>query len=120
METMETGLAAVEERLDATKFAAPEAAGQSSVKLLEPKIFAGARNAKELENFLWDRDPYFRAINTPAAEKVKLPSMYLASDVKLWWCTRTEDPARPPIHSWEDFARELKEQFLPTNSAWIA
>ncbi|CAA7389239.1 unnamed protein product [Spirodela intermedia] len=46
--------------------------------------------------------------------------MYLSSDTKLWWLTRTEDLARPTIESWEDFVRELKKQFLPTNNACMA
>ena len=34
----------------------------SKMKVPEPKAFNGARNAKELENFLWDMEQYFRAV----------------------------------------------------------
>ena len=34
---------------------------KSKLKVLEPKKFNGSRNAKELENFLWDMEQYFHA-----------------------------------------------------------
>ena len=34
----------------------------SKMKVPEPKAFNGARNAKELGNFLWDMEQYFRAV----------------------------------------------------------
>ena len=49
--------------------------------------------------------------------------MYLMGDAKLWWMTRLEGDAesgRPQISTWETLKRELKEQFLPTNAAWLA
>ncbi|KAL6319749.1 hypothetical protein AAG906_036807 [Vitis piasezkii] len=64
------------------------------------------RNAKELENFLWD-----------------IEYMYLTGDAKLWWRTRMEDDVesgRPQITTWETLKKELKDQFLPTNMAWVA
>lgn len=33
----------------------------SKLKVPEPKQFGGSRNAKELENFLWDMKQYFKA-----------------------------------------------------------
>ena len=35
------------------------------VKVPEPKSFNGSRNAKELENFLWDVEQYFKAAKVP-------------------------------------------------------
>eukprot|EP00261_Vitis_vinifera_P038833 XP_019080076.1 PREDICTED: uncharacterized protein LOC109123765 [Vitis vinifera] len=49
--------------------------------------------------------------------------MYLTGDAKLWWRTRVEDDAesgRPQITTWETLKKELKDQFLPTNTAWMA
>ncbi|RVW15655.1 hypothetical protein CK203_075362 [Vitis vinifera] len=49
--------------------------------------------------------------------------MYLTGDAKLWWRTRMEDDAesgRPQITTWETLKKELKDQFLPTNTAWVA
>ena len=48
--------------------------GSSSVdrgkraKVPEPKRYEGARDAKELENFLFDMEQYFRAVRTDSEE----------------------------------------------------
>lgn len=92
----------------------------SKIKIPEPKSFNGARSSKDLENFLWDIEQYFRAARIPEAQKVTITSMYLTGDAKLWWRTRAEDKARREIESWDDLKTELKEQFLPCNTAYIA
>lgn len=97
--------------------------GVSKIKIPEPKSFVGARSAKDLENFLWDMEQYFKAAHVPDAEKVTITSMYLAGDAKLWWRTRVEDDVsagRPKIDTWAALKKELKDQFLPCNAAWIA
>ena len=50
----------------------------------EPKGFRGTRNAKELENFLWDMEQFFKATLVPDEEMVSITSMYPSSDAKLW------------------------------------
>ncbi|RVW26159.1 Retrovirus-related Pol polyprotein from transposon 297 [Vitis vinifera] len=45
----------------------PEAT--SKVRVLEPKGFNGNRNAKELENFLWDIEQFFKAAHVLDGEK---------------------------------------------------
>ncbi|XP_070019936.1 uncharacterized protein [Nicotiana sylvestris] len=94
------------------------------VRIPEPKAFSGARSARELENFLWDMQQYFHAIRVQdETEKVTLTSMYLSEDAKLWWRTRVaedESLGRPKIESWERLKKELKDQFLPSNTSWIA
>ncbi|CAL5388391.1 unnamed protein product [Camellia sinensis] len=57
----------------------------SKIKVPDPKAFAGNRSAKELENFLWDMEQYFKAAHVPEGEKVTITSMYLTGDAKLWW-----------------------------------
>ena len=42
----------------------------SKVRVLEPKGFNGNRNAKELEDFLWDMEQFFKAAHVPDGEKV--------------------------------------------------
>ena len=93
------------------------------VRVPDPKGFNGNRNAKELENFLWDMEQFFKAAHIPDGEKVSITSMYLNGHAKLWWWTRMEDDAEsgiPQITTWETLKRELKDQFLPTNTAWEA
>lgn len=95
----------------------------SKAKVPEPKAFQGVRNAKELENFLWDIEQYFLAARIPAQEQVSMASMYLAGDAKLWWRTRVQEDAilgKPKIDEWETLKKELKTQFLPCNAAWLA
>lgn len=95
----------------------------SKLRVPEPKSFGGSRNAKELENFLWDMEQYFVAAHILDREKVTITSMYLTEDAKLWWRTRTEDDVsagRPKIETWAVLKKELKDQFLPLNTSWLA
>ncbi|KAG6528577.1 hypothetical protein ZIOFF_010756 [Zingiber officinale] len=90
------------------------------VRVPEPKSFGGTRSAKELENFLWDMEQHFGA---PETEKVTISSMYLIGDAKLWWRTRMVDDAnadRQKIDTWDRLKKEMKDQFLPGNTFWIA
>ncbi|KAG6520213.1 hypothetical protein ZIOFF_017251 [Zingiber officinale] len=93
------------------------------VRVPEPKSFGGTRSAKELENFLWDMEQYFVAAKVPETEKVTISSMYLIGDAKLWWRTRMVDDAnagRQKIDTWDRLKKEMKDQFLPGNTSWIA
>ncbi|KAH7856309.1 hypothetical protein Vadar_006597 [Vaccinium darrowii] len=87
-----------------------------NMKVPEPKAFGGARNAKELEDLLWDMEQYFSAARVPEGERVTITVMYLTGDAKLWWRTRSEDEVPPKIETWESLKKELKEQFLPCNA----
>jgi hypothetical protein len=96
---------------------------QRKVRVPEPKPFTGTRSAKELENFLWDMEQYFKAAHIPAEEQVTITTMYLMGDAKLWWRTRLEDgtnAGKPLIKTWSELREELKVQFLPCNTAWVA
>ena len=65
-------------------------------KVPEPKRYEGARDAKELENFLFDMEQYFRAVRTDSEEdKVAMAAMYLAGDAKLWWRSKFVDDECP-------------------------
>jgi hypothetical protein len=95
----------------------------SKPKIPEPKAFGGARSSKELENFLWDMEHYFSAAKVRLDEQVNIAVMYLTGDAKLWWRTRSKEDlnaGRPKVETWETLKRELKEQFLPNNTSWIA
>nr|TKR74271.1 hypothetical protein D5086_0000296720 [Populus alba] len=49
--------------------------------------------------------------------------MYLSGDVKLWCRNRIKDDlsaGHPKIETWERLKKELKEQFLPNNTSWLA
>ncbi|KAK3008637.1 hypothetical protein RJ639_013446 [Escallonia herrerae] len=95
----------------------------SRPRVPEPKSYGGARDAKELENFLFDIEQYFRAIRVDSeATKVSMAAMYLVGDAKLWWrkkYTEIEDGSCV-INTWDILKRELKSQFFPENTAFNA
>ncbi|XP_027150169.1 uncharacterized protein LOC113750389 [Coffea eugenioides] len=91
---------------------------RGKVKVPEPKPYQGSRSSKDLENFLWDVEQYFKAVDVPEVEKVSIASMYLSGDAKLWWRTMQSDPTRPKVETWDVLKEELKKQFLPTNVSW--
>ncbi|KAA0066321.1 uncharacterized protein E6C27_scaffold21G003810 [Cucumis melo var. makuwa] len=69
----------------------------SKVKVPEPKPFCGVRDAKALENYIFDLEQYFKATNTVTEEaKVTLATMHLSED------------------------RELRSQFFPENVEILA
>ena len=55
----------------------------TKVKVPEPKPINGARSAKDLENFLWDMEQYFKVARVPDQEMITITSMYLLRDAKL-------------------------------------
>lgn len=82
------------------------------VRVSKLKGFNDNQNAKELENFPWDKEQYFKVAWIPKTEMVTIGSMYLTSDAKLQWQTKIEDNAklgRPHIASWETLKNELKD-----------
>ncbi|KAK3011144.1 hypothetical protein RJ639_012869 [Escallonia herrerae] len=95
----------------------------SRPRVPEPKSYGGARDAKELENFLFDIKQYFRAIRVDSeATKVSMAAMYLVGDAKLWWRKKYAEieDGSCVINTWEILKRELKSQFFPENTAFNA
>ncbi|KAK3036930.1 hypothetical protein RJ639_030895 [Escallonia herrerae] len=95
----------------------------SRPRVPEPKSYGGARDAKELENFLFYVEQYFRAIRVDSeATKVSMAAMYLVGDAKLWWRKKYAEieDGSCVINTWEILKRELKSQFFPENTAFNA
>ncbi|KAK3036718.1 hypothetical protein RJ639_030542 [Escallonia herrerae] len=89
----------------------------------EPKSYGGARDAKELENFLFDIEQYFRAIRVDSkATKVSMAAMYFVGDVKLWWRKKYAEieDGSCVINNWDILKPELKSQFFPENTTFNA
>ncbi|KAK2973543.1 hypothetical protein RJ640_010598 [Escallonia rubra] len=89
----------------------------------EPKSYGGARDAKELKNFLFDVEQYFQAIRVDLeATKVSIAAMYLVGDAKLLWRKKYVEikDGSCVINTWEILKRELKSQFFPENTAFNA
>ncbi|KAF2281643.1 hypothetical protein GH714_044053 [Hevea brasiliensis] len=86
----------------------------SRVEVPKPSVYSGARNAKEIDNFLWSLEQYFRAIGiTDDAKKVDHAPLYLVDTAMVWWRRRHGDMEKGlcTIASWDEFKRELKRQF---------
>lgn len=97
--------------------------GHSKVRIPEPNAYTGSRSAKELENFLYDMEQYFTTARIAEEDKLNIATMYLNGDAKLWWRTRDSDDVsagRPRIDSWSKLRKEMRDQFLPSNTSWIA
>ncbi|KAA0034110.1 uncharacterized protein E6C27_scaffold65G001000 [Cucumis melo var. makuwa] len=95
----------------------------SKVKVPEPKPFCGVRDAKTLENYIFDLEQYFKATNTVTEEaKVTLATMHLSEDAKLWWRSRYVDiqEGRCTVDTWDALKRELRSQFFPENVEILA
>lgn len=92
------------------------------IKVSKPSHFGSARSAKELENFLWDMGQYFSTAHIPEGQKVSMTMLYLTEDAKLWWRTRVLEVClrQPKIETLEKMKAELKKQFLPNNTSWLA
>ncbi|KAK2999261.1 hypothetical protein RJ639_023459 [Escallonia herrerae] len=102
---------------------AGDAEHSSRPRVPEPKSYGGALDAKELENFLFDIEQYFRAIRVDSeATKVSMAAMYLVGDAKLWWWKKYAEieDGSCVINTWEILKRELKSQFFPENTAFNA
>ncbi|GMI86721.1 hypothetical protein HRI_002341400 [Hibiscus trionum] len=94
--------------------------GGQRAKVPEPQRFEGNRDGKELENFLFDMEQYFRAMGTSSKEdKVFGASMYLAGDAKLWWRS-TFSNGVCSINTWGDLKKELMDLFFPENVEYVA
>lgn len=48
------------------------------MKVRKPKTYNGVRSAKELENFFWDVENYFKATKVSDGEKASVTTMYLS------------------------------------------
>ena len=89
------------------------------IDIPRPKSYNGSRNARELDNFLWNLDQYFDAMGMEDdARKIKTAPLFLSDAATLWWRRRHADIERGTctMTTWDDFKREIKRQFYPINS----
>ncbi|XP_040957468.1 uncharacterized protein [Gossypium hirsutum] len=92
---------------------------QRHVDVPKPEKFKGARSAREVDNFLWELEQYFRAMGIEDdATKVNTASIYFTDVALLWWRRRSTDERRggTAIGTWEEFQGELKKQFYPQHA----
>ncbi|KAH7655654.1 hypothetical protein IHE45_18G026400 [Dioscorea alata] len=90
----------------------------SKVDVPRPKAYNGARNAKDINIFLWGLEQYFKAFSMDDVKKVYHATLYLTDAMMIWWRRQCSDIERGTlsIYSFEDFKRELNRQFYPKNA----
>lgn len=97
--------------------------GLSKVKVLEPKCFNGMRDDKEVENFLWNIELYFKALNIQdESAKVHTILLHLTVDAIPWWrlwCIGIEN-GLCTIDTYETIKKEIKFQFYSENIKFLA
>ena len=72
---------------------APKEPGQREVR--KHKEFKGERNAREVENFIWGMEKYFRSMGIDDdSEKVNIATDYLTDSAVTWWRRRCDDVKR--------------------------
>ncbi|XP_076890463.1 uncharacterized protein LOC143541544 [Bidens hawaiensis] len=89
------------------------------VDIPKPSPFMGKREAKAVENFLWEMVQYFKGISIVDDQvKINTASAYLKDTVALWWRCKTVEIEEGTclMNTWADFVREFKNQFYPENA----
>ncbi|XP_070011357.1 uncharacterized protein [Nicotiana sylvestris] len=93
------------------------------LKIPELKPYSGARNAKEVENFIFDIEQYFDVVGgLEEAKKVTTAAMYLQGDVKLWWQVKYEaiKAGEDALETWAELKAAIRLQFFPENVEYNA
>ncbi|KAL0417151.1 UNVERIFIED_CONTAM: hypothetical protein Slati_3547000 [Sesamum latifolium] len=93
------------------------------LRIPELKAYSGARDAKEVENFLFDMEQYFLAANVEdEARKVSTATMYLTGDAKLWWRTKYSEIQANQVRldTWALLREAIRVQFFPENVEYNA
>ncbi|KAK8948956.1 hypothetical protein KSP39_PZI005193 [Platanthera zijinensis] len=97
--------------------------GNPRMEVPKPKAFGGKRDAKEVENFIWQMEQYFEGCGVEdQTVKVKQASYYLIDVASLWWRRKQGDIEKGlyRIDTWDEFKRELKRHFYPENVIYEA
>ncbi|KAH7668724.1 hypothetical protein IHE45_11G030200 [Dioscorea alata] len=90
----------------------------SKVNVPRPKAYGGSRNTKDIDNYVWGLEQYFKALSLEDAKKVDGATLYLTDAGMIWWRQGYGDIKKDTltIKSFDDFRRELKKQFYPENA----
>ncbi|GMQ10432.1 hypothetical protein CsSME_00053434 [Camellia sinensis var. sinensis] len=86
----------------------------------QPKEFNGKSDAKELDDYIWHLERYFKALNlNDEMAKVRTASLYLTKLAGIWWLRKHSEIEKGTctISSGEEFKNELMRQFYLKNVA---
>ena len=81
-----------------------------NVKVEKPKQYDGDK-AKDLNTWLFQVRKHLESSTTPSRGHAPYATSLLCGNAALWWreaCEANHQPA-----TWEDFCRELRDQFRP-------
>ncbi|GJY60638.1 putative retrotransposon gag domain, aspartic peptidase domain protein [Tanacetum coccineum] len=87
------------------------------IDVLKPLPFVGKREARAVDDFLWEMEQYLEGVNVvDDASKIKMATEYLKD--MLWWRRRYGDIERgtATIDTWVEFVADFKKQFYPENA----
>ncbi|XP_070008512.1 uncharacterized protein [Nicotiana sylvestris] len=93
------------------------------LKIPEPKPYNGYRDAKEVENFIFDMEQYFDNVGElEEAKKVATAAMYLRGDAKLWWRVKYKAirAKEDTFKTWEELKSAIRLEFFPENIEYNA
>ncbi|XP_022007158.1 uncharacterized protein LOC110906293 [Helianthus annuus] len=91
----------------------------SKSEVPKPYPFVGKREARAVEDFIWEIEQYFEAIDiVDDGKKIKTVTLYLKETATLWWRRKHMEIEKGmcTINTWADFVKEIKKQFYPENA----
>ncbi|XP_021987301.1 uncharacterized protein LOC110883944 [Helianthus annuus] len=91
------------------------------VKVPQPTPFTGKREARAVDDFIWEIQQYFEGIDiTDDAKKIKTAQLYLKDTAALWWRRKQKEIEQGTrfITTWADFTKEIKRQFYLENAEY--
>ncbi|KAJ0894123.1 putative nucleotidyltransferase, Ribonuclease H [Helianthus annuus] len=89
------------------------------IEVPKPTPFIGKREARAVDDFLWEMERYFEGVNViDDATKIKTVTLYLKDTAGLWWRRKHAEIEKGTciLNTWADFIREIKKQFYPENA----
>ncbi|KAH6787578.1 hypothetical protein C2S52_007130 [Perilla frutescens var. hirtella] len=99
------------------------AGGGLKKRIPEPQLYSGVRNAKEVDNFLFDMEQYFLAADIEdEAERIATATMYLTGDAKQWWHGKYQDirDRCERLDTWDLLQAAIQKQFFLENVGYNA
>ncbi|KAF3779878.1 hypothetical protein EJ110_NYTH40500 [Nymphaea thermarum] len=113
------GLRASNQRLLRTNSASSSQERTSRVDVQRPAKYSGSRDARAIDNFLFQVDYYLDLQNVVEEDlKIKTAAMLLEGDAVAWWRRKMLDIENGDctIRTFDDFRKQLKGYFMPVDA----
>nr|VVW57182.1 unnamed protein product [Nymphaea colorata] len=119
MQDVVAGLRASNQRLLRTNSASSSQERTSRVDVQRPAKYSGSRDARAIDNFLFQVDYYLDLQNIVEENlKIKTTAMLLEGDAVAWWRRKMLDIENGDctIRTFDDFCKQLKGYFMPMDA----